>query len=123
MPSLARTRVMIVDDNARVRALVRELLAAVPAEVIECGDGRSAEALYAVAMPDWVLMDVAMPGMDGITAAARIIGAHPEARIVMLTDHGDPAYRAAARAAGARGYLLKEELDETLGPLLLRTAE
>jgi DNA-binding NarL/FixJ family response regulator len=108
----ARPRVLIVDDNARVRAVVRELIRQVAAEISECGDGCSAERIYAAERPDWVLMDITMPGCNGIETTRRILAKHPEARIVIVTDHDDAAFRLAAAQAGAIAYVLKEQLDD-----------
>jgi two-component system, NarL family, response regulator DegU len=108
----ARPRVLIVDDNPRVRALVRDVIRSSVGSISECGDGCSAEKLYAAEQPDWVLMDITMPGCSGITATRRIVAAYPEAKIVMLTDHDDEAFRLAAAEAGAIAFVLKEEMQE-----------
>ena len=101
---------LIVEDNQRMRQLLRRLVNDLADEVIECSDACDALAAYAASQPDWVLMDVVMPGMDGITATRHIKAAFPKANVVIITDYGDAQLRAAARAAGACGYVLKEDL-------------
>jgi two-component system chemotaxis response regulator CheY len=103
-------RILIVEDNAGVRGLIRRALAGLGAEFVECGDGAEAVAAYAAEGPDFVLMDIEMPAMDGITATRQIIAADPSARIIILTNHDQPSLREAARVAGACGYVLKENL-------------
>ena len=105
-------RLMIVDDNARVRRMIAEVSALPAADVIECTDGSQALAAYLQHRPDVVLMDVAMDGVDGIVATGLIRDADPTARIVMVTDYDGAELREAAEAAGACGYVLKENLVE-----------
>ena len=71
-----------------------------------------AYAAYAAHRPDWVLMDIQLPGLDGIAATAQIRAAFPDARILVVSGYGDVRLRAAAREAGACGYVLKEDLLE-----------
>ena len=101
---------MIVDDNDEIRRMLRTVLADVADPIYECHDGAEAGAAYGTHRPDWVLMDVSMEPMDGITATRHIIKAFPDARVVMVTQHADVTLRDAAREAGACGYLLKDNL-------------
>lgn len=105
-------KLLIVDDNARVRRLIADFVAPVATEVVECADGSESLRAYRTHRPDVVLMDVAMRERDGISATAEIIAAHPAARVVMVTDYDDADLRDAARAAGAYAYVLKENLFE-----------
>lgn len=103
-------RVLLVDDQSLVRLGFRMVLEAeADIEVVgEAGDG--AEALRAVdrERPDVVLMDVRMPGMDGIDATRRITAEHPEVRVVVLTTFDLDEYAFGALRAGASGFLLKD---------------
>jgi CheY-like chemotaxis protein len=101
---------MIVEDNEPMRRMIRSILADLADRIDECGDGAEACALYADLRPDWVLMDIAMPVMDGITATRRIIADFPDARVLIVTDYDDAELRANAQEAGACGYLIKENL-------------
>lgn len=105
-------KVLIVDDNKQVRALVRDYLPATVEEVYECGDGAKALALYQEFLPDWVLLDWQMPGVDGITALRSILRAYPAAQVCLVTAFNDDEIRREALAAGALGYILKDSLDE-----------
>jgi DNA-binding NarL/FixJ family response regulator len=105
-------RLMIVDDNTRVRKMIAEVAAPPAAQVIECADGSQALPDYLRHRPDVVLMDIALGQVDGIEAAGLILGADPGARVVMVTDYDGEELREAARAAGACGYVLKENLFE-----------
>lgn len=105
-------KILIVDDNARMRRAIKSLLADLADEFFECADGETALAAHAEHRPDVVLMDIEMMGMDGITAARAIMAADPSARIIIVTGYDDKGLRAAAQAAGACGYVLKENLLE-----------
>jgi DNA-binding NarL/FixJ family response regulator len=102
-------RVLIVDDHATFRAGLRALLAtdARLRVVAEASTGAGAITAVASSAPDVVLMDVHMPGVDGVEATRRIIDAAPHVAIVVLTMHDDDGTVFAALRAGARGYLLK----------------
>jgi len=104
--------VLIVEDNASVRRLIRTIVASVAEEIHECGDGTSALAAYLEFRPDVVLMDIEMKTLDGIAATSQIKTAHPAANIVMVTNYDDIELREAARNAGACGYVLKNNLLE-----------
>nr|WP_211176625.1 response regulator transcription factor [Pseudonocardia acidicola] len=100
---------MVVDDHAIVRQGLEQLLGT--ADDIElvgtAGDGEQACALAGELRPDVVLMDLAMPVVDGVRATARITTELPAARVVVLTSYGDESRIMDALDAGAQGYLLK----------------
>ena len=109
--------VLIVEDNAGVRRLLRRAIAGVATETWDCCDGAGALEAYNRWRPDVVLMDIRMPVMDGLVATRQIRLAHPEARIVIVTDYDDDALRSAAQEAGACGYALKLNLLD-LAPMI-----
>jgi DNA-binding NarL/FixJ family response regulator len=102
-------RVLVVDDHALVRAGISAVLAAAEgiAVVGDAADGREAVALTRRLRPDVVLMDLAMPGLDGAAATLRIRAADPAVRVLVLTSFADETGIQTALAAGADGYLLK----------------
>lgn len=79
-------------------------------QIFECADGADAPAIYAANLPDWVLMDIEMEKMDGLTAARQIRAEFADAKIVFVTNYDDDAFRKSAREAGAIDYILKENL-------------
>jgi DNA-binding NarL/FixJ family response regulator len=103
-------RILLVDDQRLMREGLRVLLALEPdLEVIgEAEDGAAALRAYEALQPDVVLMDVRMPGMDGVEATWRLRERWPKARIVILTTFDDDEYVFEALRAGALGYLLKD---------------
>jgi len=80
------------------------------AVVYECGDGTEAAVAYARCLPDWVLMDIKMPGLDGISATRQILAADPGAQVVIVTNYDDPGFYFAAASAGACQYVVKKDL-------------
>ncbi|HET9909103.1 MAG TPA: response regulator transcription factor [Anaerolineales bacterium] len=109
-------RIFIADDHAIVRSGLRALLATEP-EIEVVGDAANGEqAVTGVKerQPDVVLMDLEMPGMDGIEAIRQIIGADPEARILVLTGFATDERVFPAIQAGALGYILKDAGPEAL---------
>jgi DNA-binding NarL/FixJ family response regulator len=103
-------RVLLVDDQQLIRAGLRMLCDAEPdLEVVgEAGDGREAVTLAERLTPDVVVMDLRMPGVDGISATSRILAARPATRVLVLTTFGDDDHLYPALTAGACGFLLKD---------------
>ncbi|WFE67619.1 response regulator transcription factor [Micromonospora sp. WMMD714] len=103
-------RVLLVDDQHLIRAGLRMLCEAQPdIEVVgEADNGRDAVTLAARLVPDVVVMDLRMPGVDGITATGRILADRPGARVLVLTTFGDDDHLYPALTAGACGFLLKD---------------
>lgn len=104
-----RLRVVVVDDQTSVRdGLVALLSTVAELEVVgAAGDGATALDLIGRAAPDVVLMDLRMPGVDGVAATERLAREHPEIAVVVLTTFADDESVLAALQAGARGYLTK----------------
>lgn len=102
-------RVVLADDEPMVRAGVRAILASDPEiEVVaECGDGRAAIEEVRAHRPDVVLLDIRMPLLDGLSAAAELRRVAPDVPVVILTTFDEDAYVARALTEGARGFLLK----------------
>ena len=102
-------RVVLVDDQAMVRTGLRMVLAAEPdIDVVgEAADGASGVRVVTELRPDVVLLDVRMPGMDGLEAARRILAAELPTRVIVLTTFDEDEYVAAALRAGVSGFLLK----------------
>lgn len=103
-------RLMIVEDNTQMRRLIRTVIGDFAEAVCECSDGAEALAAYVQHLPDWVLMDIRMQRMDGLTASRQIKAAYPQANICIVTEYGDAKTRAAAQQAGASGFVSKENL-------------
>ncbi|TMC02231.1 MAG: response regulator transcription factor [Chloroflexi bacterium] len=113
----ASIRVLLVDDHDLVRTAVERLLRTLPGiqVVASAGGGREALFLIPQARPDVILMDLSMPGLDGIQATRTIRLAFPETPVIALTAYAEPEWVAAALAAGVRGYLVKGgDADELL---------
>ncbi len=110
MTTTGSVRVVLVDDHAIVRGgLVQLLDAAEGLEVVgEAADGAEAVDVVRATRPDVVLMDLQMPGVDGVTATRRILADHPDTQVLVLTSFSDAERIVAALDAGAVGYLLKD---------------
>jgi DNA-binding NarL/FixJ family response regulator len=109
-------RVLIVDDHAIVRTGLAQLLDTTDDLELAgaTGDGAEAVSLAAELKPDVVLMDLSMPGTDGVTATARIVAQDPAAHVLVLTSFSDQARILDALQAGAEGYLLKHSEPEVI---------
>ena len=103
-------RVLLADDHTLVRAGIRTLIEGLDGAsvVAETGDGREAVELCERLRPDVVLLDVTMPGLNGLEAAPRIARVSPATKILVLSMHASEGYVAQALRAGVHGYLLKD---------------
>lgn len=100
--------VMVVDDSQITAKKIGSMLESLGHVVVATAKtGREAVDRYGDLQPDLVTMDVTMPDMDGIEATGHIINAHPDARIVVVTSHGQNQMVRDALEAGAKGYILK----------------
>ncbi|HZS49664.1 MAG TPA: response regulator transcription factor [Bryobacterales bacterium] len=118
-------RILLADDHNVLREGMRLMLERQPglAVVAEAADGRETLDLVAEHSPDVVVMDIAMPGMNGIEATRRIIEKHPGTGIVILSMHDDESYVIRSLKAGARAYLLKDALKADLIAAIHAVAE
>lgn len=105
-------RLIVVDDDRLVVDSLKIILGAQPQiEVVGTGaNGNDAVALYAEHAPDIALLDIQMPGRDGLSAAREILEHDPAARVVFLTTFSDDEYIVSALKLGARGYLIKTDV-------------
>ena len=109
-------RVAIVDDHRLVREGLSKVLGTAPGiEIVgEAGCGADAVALVAACGPDVVLLDIALPDVDGLTVVERILATAPDTRVLMLSMHSESEYASAALARGAYGLVGKSASPETL---------
>lgn len=111
-----KIRILLADDHAVVRQGFRMILGAqTDMEIVgEAGNGREAVSMSEQLHPDIVVMDVAMPELNGIEATRRITESSPHTRVLALSMHKDSVYVREILRAGARGYLLKDSIDVDL---------
>ena len=109
-------RVLLADDHTLIRAGLRMVVDAQPDLTVvgEASDGREAVAMAGKLKPDVVVMDIAMPSLNGIEAARQIRAALPDTQVVMLSMHSDEGYVLRALKAGAKAYLLKDSAEADL---------
>jgi len=109
-------RILLADDHRILREGLRSLLAQQPDMVVvgEAADGEEAVALAGQLRPDLVIMDVVMPGLDGVAATRRIRAEIPATRVIALSMHADRRFVSEMLRAGALGYLLKDSAFEEL---------
>ena len=103
-------RLLLADDHTLVRAGLRALLDGMDGVTVvaEADNGEQAVALALEHAPDMALLDITMPGINGLQAAERILAALPQTRVIMLSMHSGEEYVNRALALGASGYLLKD---------------
>ncbi len=117
-------RLLIADDHTLVRAGLSKLIGALPGMEVagEAGDGLALIALVAQTQPDLVLMDIAMPGLNGLDACAQLTREHPAVKVLILSMHQNEEYVRQALRHGAKAYLLKDaapqELEQALQAVL-----
>ena len=105
-------KILIADDDARMRQMVKQIVAGLATELYEAADGGEAIAICAAQRPDWVLMDFRMKPLDGLRATAQIKARFPDAHIAIVSQYDDAELRAEAARVGACAYVLKENLQE-----------
>jgi DNA-binding NarL/FixJ family response regulator len=115
---MKRPRILIADDHPHVLECISVLLASEYDVVAAVSDGQAAVNAAVVLRPDVVILDISMPVLSGLQAAARLVDGACQASIVFLTVHEDPAFLEAARNVGARGYVLKRTIAADLLPAI-----
>jgi DNA-binding NarL/FixJ family response regulator len=117
--------ILIVDDQAVVRDGLRSMLRIEPdmSVIGEAADGQEAVELASALHPDVILLDVRMPGMDGLTTLPQLKARCPRSSVIMVTLYDDPDYLVAAVSAGAAGYVLKDATREELVRAVRITAD
>ena len=117
--------VILADDHTLVRAGIRALLEKLPGVKVvgEAGDGREVLNLVKAQQPDVVLMDIAMPGLNGLEAAERMARDFPDVRVIILSMHNNEEYVLRSIKAGASGYLLKKAATAELETALHRVVD
>lgn len=113
---------LIADDDPGFRKLIRRLLETEQDAVVvgEAGDGEEAVRLVQELHPDVILMDIAMPRLSGLEALQRAKAVRPGTKVVVVTVHGEDAYRKAAADRGADAFVLKKTISTELLPAIRR---
>jgi len=107
-------KLLLVDDNNRIRNVMKNIYSPHFEEVIECGDGAEAVLAFNDSLPDWVVMDIKMKTMDGIEATEKIISANPDAKVIIVSQYNDETTINAVKKAGAIGFVSKENLSRVI---------
>lgn len=100
----------MVDDHAGFRRVLRDFLP--EGRVTECSTGLEALSAYAAGEPDWVLMDIEMSDMDGLTATRQLLERFPNARVILVSHHQPEEFHQLAREIGCHGFVHKSRLEE-----------
>jgi two-component system, chemotaxis family, chemotaxis protein CheY len=121
-------KILVVDDSLIMRKNVSKNLTILGHLIVaDAKDGQESIDLYEEHQPDLVTMDITMPGMDGITAVAKIKEFDKDANIIMITSHGQESMVMKALKTGAKGYILKpvtpDKLKEAIGRIFSELAE
>src|SRR6266478_5083548 len=122
---MKRIRILIADDHGIVRKGLRLQLEQNDAfEIVaEAAEGREAVRLCEELLPDVVIMDIAMPNLNGIQATAQLVKKNPQIAVIILSMYSDESYLMRTLAAGAKGYLLKESADAHLNQAVQTVAQ
>jgi two-component system response regulator ResD len=121
MSRMKKLKILIVDDNQRIRQMIRQICESYSMEIVECDNGDSALIEQKKLQPDLIIMDIEMEGMDGITTTRKMVDYNRESEVIILTSHNDQGLRQAAFSAGAFDYLVKEDLMELKQYLIIKS--
>ncbi len=103
-------KILVVDDHPAFRAAVRQMFEDVNVLITEASSGEQALECFTAERPDWVVMDLRMPGMGGLKATEAIRQLDPRARVIVMSQFHEPEYIDQARRMGALEFINKEEL-------------
>jgi DNA-binding NarL/FixJ family response regulator len=106
---------LIVDDNDDFRSYIRESIETQHDSFVELDDGLNVNSVYRDFKPDWVLLDIIMRNVDGLTAAMRLKEEFPEARFIIVSGFSDKLFREAAVKLGASAFVPKENIFDLTG--------
>jgi DNA-binding NarL/FixJ family response regulator len=117
---MARYFIVLAEDHQEFRRLLRqEVERGDDLQVIgEAGDGQELLELLEEVNPDLVILDISMPNLGGLEAAQRLKQSHPQVKVLFLSMHKKKAFVQQAQTLGAAGYVLKEEMDQSLLPAI-----
>lgn len=107
-------KLLIADDNEDMRKMLKTICNNLFSNILECDDGDRAVKIYKDEKPDWVLMDIKMNGKDGITATREIKSAHPEARIIIVSQFNDKSIIDEAMDCGIVEFVSKADLTKVV---------
>lgn len=105
-------KLLIVDDNPIMRKLIRSMVTDVNDTVSELDDGEKVVQMYTDATPDFVLMDIGMPKVNGIMATENLKKEFPDARVIIVTNYSGKEIHDAAEEAGVEKYFMKDDITE-----------
>ena len=105
-------KVLIVEDNSLMRRELINIVKNNASEVYECDDGIYVESLYEKYKPDIIFMDIVMKQMNGLIATQKLIVKHPEAKVIIVTNFTEKKLKEKALEAGAKGFMLKDDLNK-----------